>query len=107
MKISLAIAAAITIGWANFAAASGELLPSDAHNVTKSGALTEFDSTMTPQALDAFYRNALPREGWSTTDDVRNGAALSFYFSRGSQGQGSIVFRARGQNTHVALTMIE
>ena len=100
---ALALAAAMPA----LASAPAGYIPDGAVKVTEKGNVTEYDVPADPQAVAAFYHKLLPNDGWSVTNDVVSPTAISFFFSRGATGDGSVVIRVRGEVSHVVLTLTE
>jgi hypothetical protein len=104
--ISAALAAAIILGAsAAVAGTPSWALPAGASGMVEMNGLTMFDSTMSPEALDRFYRDVLPKHGYKPAFDVRRNGTLSFYFYGGKGG--SVVFTAKNGKTGVMLTFLK
>jgi len=105
----LILAGALAFGTAGPASATAPqgYIPDGALKVVENGNVTEYDVPADPQAVAAFYHKLLPNDGWSVTNDVVSPTAISFFFSRGATGDGSVVIRVRGDVSHVVLTLTE
>lgn len=109
MRGSFVVGAAIfaASAMAAFASPADQLVPQGATKVMENGNVVEFDIAADPMRVDAFYHKLLPTEGYEVTDDVRSPSAISFFFNRGADSNGSIVIRLRGDVSHVVLTLTE
>ena len=87
--------------------APADLIPQGALKVTQNGDITEYDIAAAPEDVAGFYHKLLPNDGWSVTSDVVSPTAISFFFSRGATGDGSVVIRVRGDVSHVVLKVTE
>jgi hypothetical protein len=103
----LIAAFALAVASPALASAPAGYVPDGAIKIVEKGNVTEYDIPAEPQAVDAFYHKLLPNDGWSVTNDVVSPAAISFFFSRGATGDGSVVIRVRGEVSHVVLTLTE
>ncbi len=101
----LGLASALALGLtAADASAPPGYIPDGALKITDKGNVTEYDIAADPTA---FYHRLLPNDGWSVTNDVVSPNRLSFFFSRGATGDGSVVIRPKGDVSHVVLTLTE
>jgi hypothetical protein len=107
MKVGRIAAALLAMLAPALADAPAAMIAPQAMKITNDGPITEYDTAMTPSDVIAFYRKSLPSDGWSLTDDVRSPAAISFFFSRGANAEGSVVITVRGNRTHVVLKVTE
>jgi hypothetical protein len=89
------IAFGVLLTAATAAPPPADLIPPGATGIGNMNGLTWFDSALSPQALDAFYRGVLPRHGFRPAADVRSGGTLSFYFFGGKGGASCSRPRAR------------
>jgi hypothetical protein len=100
-------ALALVMAGPALASAPTGYIPDGAIKIVEKGNVTEYDVPADPQAVAAFYHKLLPNDGWSVTSDVVSPTAISFFFSRGATGDGSVVIRVRGDVSHVVLTLTE
>ena len=96
---------------AAFAEGSNDLVPTGAKHVKNSiqtQALTEYDTSMTPLDVDAFYRKAFAKRGWKPGDTVNYGTTIVLTISKPPHSVARVTVVPRGfGSTHVTLVMSE